>query len=391
LWGADWTFDAGWQRIVDDRITRNYQSPQRRYEDNQSDLYGLTLSASKATENGSWIAGVELYHDVVSSQRIEEDLASGDRRSIQARFPDGATVDQAALYGNLLRQVADRHTISGGIRLSYVAIELPLPTGSPSSTDLQDISADLGYLFDLNDRVALTANLGHGFRAPNVFDMGTLGERPGNRFNIPNPDLESEHVTQLDIGLRQRGETWNAELSLFGLRYTDRITSVLTGATTPDGRDVVQSRNVESATIYGLEGSLSWFFSDTLSTEMVLNFTRGEQTEADATEVPADRIPPLNGRIALRYEPNDTWYVEPYVQFASRQSRLSPRDVRDVRIDPEGTPGWGTVNVRAQWMPRNNLRLGAAVENLADKRYRVHGSGIDAVGRNLWVSAQLLW
>jgi outer membrane receptor protein involved in Fe transport len=93
----------------------------------------------------------------------------------------------------------------------------------------------------------------------------------------------------------------------------------------------------------------------------------------------------------LRYEPNDTWYVEPYVQFASRQSRLSPRDVRDVRIDPEGTPGWGTVNVRAQWMPRNNLRLGAAVENLADKRYRVHGSGIDAVGRNLWVSAQLLW
>jgi len=31
------------------------------------------------------------------------------------------------------------------------------------------------------------------------------------------------------------------------------------------------------------------------------------------------------------------------------------------------------------------------VENLLDKRYRVHGSGIDSVGRNLFVSVRTYW
>ena len=42
----------------------------------------------------------------------------------------------------------------------------------------------------------LLANVGLGFRAPNVFDLGTLGNRPGNRFNIPNTTLDSERVAQ---------------------------------------------------------------------------------------------------------------------------------------------------------------------------------------------------
>jgi hemoglobin/transferrin/lactoferrin receptor protein len=389
--GADFLIDAGWQRIVDDRITRNYESPERRYEENQSDLYGLTSSLSDTTQNGSWIVGVEFYHDVVSSRRLQEDLQTGEQQLVQSRFPDGSTVDQSAAYGNLQWHTGDRHTLSGGARYSYVAIELPLAGSESSRTTLDDVSADLGYLFDLNDQTALTANLGHGFRAPNVFDMGTLGERPGNRFNIPNPNLSAEHVTQIDVGLRQRSDTWSMDVSLYGLRFSDRITSVLTGAITPDGRDVVQSRNIKSADIVGVEASIHWLISDAFTADVVVNFTRGEQSEANEIIVPADRIPPLNGRIALRYEPNELWYIEPYLLYTGEQDRLSPRDVRDVRINPDGTPGWGTLNVRAQWSPRDNFQIGLLLENLSDKNYRVHGSGIDGTGRNLGLSARLSW
>ncbi len=66
-----------------------------------------------------------------------------------------------------------------------------------------------------------------------------------------------------------------------------------------------------------------------------------------------------------------------------RQDRLSPRDVRDPRINPLGTAGWGTINLLASWQVREHLELGLRLQNIGDKDYREHGSGIDAPGRNL--------
>ncbi|MCH8072359.1 MAG: TonB-dependent receptor plug domain-containing protein, partial [Proteobacteria bacterium] len=120
LWSADWTIDAGWQQIVDDRVTRNFGSQVRRHEKNSSDLFGLTASAAKDTGNGSWIVGAEFYHDRVASQRVEEDIASGLTQVVQPRFPDGSTVGQAAVYGNLLHRLGNRHRVSGGLRFSAI-------------------------------------------------------------------------------------------------------------------------------------------------------------------------------------------------------------------------------------------------------------------------------
>ncbi len=386
LWSADWTFDAGWQRIVDDRISRSFGSQLRHLEENSSDLFGLTVSAAKETNNGSWIVGIDYYHDRVDSQRMEQDIVSGQTQSVQARFPDGSTVDHFAIYGNVLRKLGDRHSISGGLRFSAIETDIQV-----SSTDQDDISADIGWLFDVMPGTQLTANIGYGFRAPNVFDLGTLGERPGNRFNIPNPNLESEHITQFDLGLRHHRELWDIELTLFTLHYTDRIASVLTGAVTTDGRDVVQSQNVSSADIRGIEGYVHVVVTHSLTADLIVNYVYGEQSENDGTEQPADRVPPFNGRLSFQYHANDSLLIEPYFLFAGAQDRLSPRDVQDVRIDPSGTPGWMTTNIAATWQAGERWRASARVENIFDKRYRMHGSGIDATGRNLILSLQLSW
>jgi len=392
LLNAAWTFDLGWQRIVDDRISRNYQSDIRRYENNSSDLFGLTVNAAGETLLGSWIAGVEFYHDEVSSSRREEDLVSGLTQTVTARFPDGATIDQAAIFGNYLRSFGDRNSLSGGLRFS--AISADLPRAGPvmaSSVEQNDISADVGWVYDATVNTQLTANLGYGFRAPNVFDLGTLGERPGNRFNIPNSNLESEHITQFDIGLRRRGEFWDLEFVLFALHYTDRIASILTGDITLDGRDVTQNQNVASADIHGVEIGGHFVLSQSVTAALTLNYTRGEQADPSGTDVAADRIPPLNGRLSLTYQASDAITIEPYLLFAGEQDRLSPRDSRDVRIDPNGTPGWMTANVRGSWQLSDAWQVSASIENLFDNRYRVHGSGLDAVGRNLFVSLQKTW
>ena len=392
LWSADWNFDAGWQRIVDDRVTRNFSSAIRNHEANQSDLFGLTVNASRETGQGSWIIGGEYYHDTVASQRFEEDLSTGQTSTTQSRFPDDSRITQAAIYANLQQRTGDRHSLSGGIRLSAVDIDLPETTVSAAaSLSVNDLSADIGWIFDLSDRSQLIANIAHGFRAPNIFDMGTLGERPGNRFNIPNPALDSEHVTQFDVGIRGNSNRSRTELVFYWLHYKDRITSVLSGARTPDGRDIVQSRNLAEADIWGIEAAVAFAFRDNLELDAIVNFAHGEEKESGSSAVPADRIPPLNGRIGLRYEPNETITIEPSIVFADSQTRLSPRDIRDVRIDPNGTSGWLTANVRAAWQPDERWRFSASLENLFDEQYRHHGSGIDAVGRNLSVSLEARW
>ena len=161
-------------------------------------------------------------------------MLTGVQSAVTPRFPDGASVDRAAVFGNLQRSVGERHDISGGIRVSSVRTELPAGESSPGGTSEQtDFSADVGWITNLSERTQLTANLGYGFRAPNVFDLGALGNRPGNRFNIPNPGLDSERITHFDVGVRHRGEFFDVSVVGFALHYTDRIASVFTGDTTP--------------------------------------------------------------------------------------------------------------------------------------------------------------
>ena len=62
-----------------------------------------------------------------------------------------------------------------------------------------------------------------------------------------------------------------------------------------------------------------------------------------------------------------------------------------VRIDPAGTPGWANVGARVRWSGRAGWRVDVGIDNLFDRRYRVHGSGIDAPGRNLTLLVRRAW
>jgi len=387
----DWRIDASWQRVDDDRVTRNFQSPTRRLETNRSDLTGFMVSASRKSSSGSWIAGAEYYHDRVSSTRIEQDIASGQSLMVAARFPNSSSVDQAAIFANVEHPVSNRNSLSGGVRVSRVDVDLPRTLVSPAaSVDTTDASGDVGWIFDVSAAWQVVANVGIGFRAPNVFDLGTLGNRPGNRFNIPNTSLKSERALQGDFGVRYRAEQLQLEIMVYSLQYDDRITSVLTGDVTPDGRDIVQSVNAAEATVRGAEFGFEWQLTRSVAAVAAINYTWGEQTVAAQPE-PADRIPPLSARLNIAWDNGDTIQLDAWARFAGVQDRLSSRDVRDVRIDPTGTNSWGIIGARVAWQPDTAWTLAVGVDNLLDKRYRNHGSGIDAPGRNLSVSVRRVW
>jgi len=390
--GLDWNADLAWQRIEDDRRSIDFGSTDQRSESNRSDLYGFTLSGSRVLDNGSWIVGAEIYQDEVSSGRSELDLLTGAVQPLQSRFPDGSDVSQIAIYGNAQRFLGDRHNLSAGVRVSNDDVSLSATTVSEAANiDSTDVSGDLGYIFQANDDWQLVANLGLGYRVPNVFDLGTLGNRPGNRFNIPNTSLDSERVTQIDIGVRHRSTRVGFDFMLYALQYDDRITSVGTGATTPDGRDVVQAVNAAESSIRGAEAGLNFEVNDVLDVRGVLNYTWGEQEVTGGDDEPADRIPPLNGSVTLTYDAGGDYRLQSWVRFADEQDRLSARDVRDSRIDPEGTDGWVVLGARLDWQPSEDWQLILGIDNVLDERYRVHGSGLDAPGRNFSLSVRRSW
>ena len=77
------------------------------------------------------------------------------------------------------------------------------------------------------------------------------------------------------------------------------------------------------------------------------------------------------------------------VFFAGRQDRLNPGDKSDHRINPAGTPGFAVVNLQASWPITRAFDVALGVENVFDEAYRIHGSGIDGPGRNLWLGMRL--
>lgn len=63
-------------------------------------------------------------------------------------------------------------------------------------------------------------------------------------------------------------------------------------------------------------------------------------------------------------------------------------NLADPRIDPDGTPGWATLNVKLGFDPHRNVGLRLALENITDLNYREHGSGIDAPGIDFVLSLE---
>ena len=122
-----------------------------------------------------------------------------------------------------------------------------------------------------------------------------------------------------------------------------------------------------------------------------LTYTRGEQEVAGRDKEPADRIPPLSGFIGIEYVPESAFGFEAWVAMSGAQDRLSNRDIRDNRIDPEGTPGWASIGFRATWRASDAWMWIATFSNVLDADFRVHGSGIDAVGQNLAIEVRRSW
>ena len=379
----------GEQRIIDNRSTMGYGSSNRDLESNTSTLRGFTGQLGKALGAHYLSYGWELHRDRVDSFRERININSGTTSSRPPRFPDGSTMESLGLFVADAWYASDRLHIDAGVRYSRFDVELS-PTANGIGTRIRpdDVSGHAGFVYSLSDSLRLVGNAGRGFRAPNIFDLGTFGERTGNRFNIPNENLEPETVNSFDLGFKYANSQWEWEAIAFRSHYRNKITSVLTGELNQAGQELTQSRNATRLVLSGVEAGVQYAPGEDWRAYASATYSKGDE-EFEGNQYAADRIPPLFGKAGVRWNFAAQWELEGWVLYAGRQDRLSPRDTSDARINPDGTAGWATLNARVGFSPRENLSLRFSAENLSDKRYREHGSGIDAVGRNLSLALDL--
>ena len=379
---------AGWQVLEDDRRTRDFGSVSEDREKNRDTTWGLTFQAGKKLAGGHYLTwGADYYDDTVDSSRVRTDIVTGATTARTPRFPDGSTMRQFGVFAVDDWRIGDKVDLIAGLRWSLVETDLP-PSGGAAGVSVEEdaLSGNLSIAYAVRDDVHLVANLGHGFRAPNVFDLGIFGDRPGNRYNVPNPELSSETVTTFDAGVKVDGAQLQGEVFAYVSRYSDKITSVLTGDVTPSGRLVVQNRNASRLDIVGVEAGLRGRLRDDLEWYATATWTQGDETVA-SVETPADRIPPIFGAAGLTWDARTDLQLEAYLEYAGSQDRYSPRDDVDPRIKPGGTAGWVTWNARGAWQATRALSLSVRIANLGDRRYREFGSGLDAPGFDCLVTA----
>ena len=186
-------------------------------------------------------------------------------------------------------------------------------------------------------------------------------------------------------------ERWSGAVSCFYTVIRDMITRYPTGRTV-DGLNEVQKANSGDGFMHGIELQADYKLTPQWKPFAGMAWQEGEvdtyaTSATTKTREPISRVPPLTGIVGLRFEPrpNRSW-IEFDCRMADKQDRLSPDDRADTqRIPPGGTPGYAVFNLRCGIRPVDGVTITAAVENIANTDYRIHGSGQNEPGTNVIV------
>lgn len=367
--------------------------------------WGLSAQLESDTSFGRWIYGVEHYSDDVESYRTNY-RANGTLESVSIQGPVG---DDAGyeLFGAYVQDTlswGDRGEVILGARYTQAEasarrVQDPITNaviGIDERWDATVGSARLRWRLDDGNHWHAFAGLSQGFRAPNLSDLTRLDIARSGELEVPSVGLDPERFTSFEIGLKAQHQRFSGQAAYF---YThidemiDRYPADNPGTATVE----VMKANVGNGHVYGVE--LSGQFELARGWTLWGNITsmRGEvesyisSSPAVLATRPMSRIMPLTTNLGLRWEhASRKLWSEVSAVLADNQARLSPGDEGDTqRIPPGGTPSYEVVHVRFGWRATNALSFTAALENIGDINYRIHGSGLNEPGRNLVLSGDL--
>lgn len=397
---------------------------------NGVNILGVSANARADLGRGGFLAaGLEGYFEWVSSLAERATVSDGPSAAATAtpelaRYPGGSTAQTFALFvqdefdlerllrgseskqpgrvklliggrggGNFLSIGRDDRAqrLLGALAPSVQAVLARLIT-SPV------FAGSLHLRYEFYPGLALSAGFLTSSRPPNLDDYARLDlGRPG--LLLPTGEtLRPETAYAAEAGFRIAYQRVEGS-AFYAFTYLDSPLSVvpvvLAGQPcllSPQGGCVdrfLTRRSEPSAQLHSVEGSARVYLLGGLSVIGSINYTHAEvQRLADpkspARTEPLWRVPPLYGlgALQLRRPRSVLTFVEVALRWAAPQTRLSSQDLYDsticlpTQLSCTQTPGYLIVSARASLRLSRRMYLSAALENVTNATYRLHGSGI---------------
>jgi iron complex outermembrane receptor protein len=264
---------------------------------------------------------------------------------------------------------------------------------SAFSNTFRNISGSTGMTYQFNDNFHAKANIGSGFRAPNIAELSSLGVHEGTfRYEIGNPDLNQETTLQFDGSLGWDGKYFSTELNGYYNFINNYIYYQNTNNEQIDinGSQFPVYRYIQgNSSLRGIEISLDIHPFSSLHFENTFAFTRGTNNAANEN-LPFIPQGKLNNE--LRYD----FLSTKKAGFSNAFLSLSvDNSFKQTKVDPFETssPGYTLLNFSVGTSINSNtgrelFTIYANGRNLTNKNYIDHLSrfkeiDISNIGRNI--------
>ena len=411
-------------------VKRGETARRQRYD--TVNTIGLSAQAvSSILPQQRLVGGAEFYLDTIQSRTVKTDGGKEDVNEDVGRFINGSQFWDASLYLQDEITVHERVELTLGGRATFYQTNADLSVRDPAFDAFNvfdnSLTGSAGVVIGLTDYLNFVSNFGTAFRAPSLNDT-TAVEVTNEGVTAPSPDLRPETSWTVEGGLKAQHPYFRGALTLFysrvsGLVGRKPVQDAYAGETLPqlhqdlikeyEGIDVLVFDNIDEAQFQGIEfaglvpvlPAWSVFGNAAILRGEVLKIGGKAPDPKKPWEARTRREPPLNGIVGIQWEPlNTRYWAMFFVRGAAEQRRLNRSDIRDPRIqgstrDPAevkfdangaaidaGTPGWFTLNVRGGVKLLDYTRLTLSLDNLLNKRYRQHGSGVNSPGFNVSLS-----
>jgi hemoglobin/transferrin/lactoferrin receptor protein len=360
------------------------------HEYEKTRAHGLQASAGIVRARNSFLVGGDLYHERVTAPSFAFNPVTQAVTPRRGRVPDQARYVHGGVFvQDVLEAVPDRLRLAGNLRWGHAAYEQraadsPVVGGRPlwpdDEQDFSSVTFRVGAVFTPDAAWSFSANVGRGFRAPHVTDLGTVG-LTGSGFEVTPRALaglgaaigSSAGADAVTTG--RSAESLDPETSLTyeaGARFHSRRVDVSVGAFVNDidgniqkqalilpagavglrladqvidrqaaggavfvplsGSPVLVNANFDDVRIWGLENAATLRATDALRLTAVLTYLHAEDRRTGRPPNIEGGTPPLDTWITLRYAPSRARYwVEGYMHAAAEQTRLSSLDLEDRR------------------------------------------------------------
>ena len=294
----------------------------------------------------------------------------------------------------------EQWTLSGGLRYdhrhlhSYALEDDGVNLFDDFSRNFRGLTGSVGVIYRITPQWNARLNLSHGFRAPNLSELGSNGEHEGTfRYEIGNHSLSPERSWQFDLGIDYSSYILSVQMSLFA----NHINNYIFLQRLDEHGDEFQYMSGD-ARLWGGELSVDLHPVEPLHFENTFSYVNAVQLHqpSDSRYLPFTPTPRWTSD--LRYDVirdgqilNNT-YVSIGLECYLRQSHVHTANGTET-----ATPSYTLFNLSAgtdvKWHGRKVASVFLNATNLFDRVYQSHlsrlkyagGPGICNMGRNIGV------